>query len=768
MNRAREVVLCLILLTITASRAAAQQTGAPWNMDCEQQERENEHYTCRGQVTFAQGETKLYADELEWFRDEDRAIARGNVVFSQGRNQISADHADFNTRTRLGTFYRATGFASSKPLRQAPAAPGAFVAPQITGQDTDVYFFGDVIEKVGAKKYTITNGGFTTCVQPTPRWDLHAGKIALNVDDYTLLRNAVFNVKGVPLLYLPIVYYPTNEANRSTGFLLPTVGGSSVKGTQIDNQFFWAIDRSQDASVMYDWYSKFGHGIGSEYRYNIGSGVGNFTTYMLNRKAVVDASGTTSPSERSVNFVGAANQRLPHRLRASAATNYFSSVSTNQAFQTNVADFSRSQRTYGGNVAGAWGHYSLNGTFQRSEWFSNPTRSGVTGSSPLVAVGQSERPLFSTSPIYFSWTSEYAHLDHLIKDGGVVTDNGDTTLSRAEFAPRVRYPLKRWQFLTVNSSVTWRDTFYTRSQDPTTISQDPNTTKILDDNLNRRYVTLQTDLTGPVFNRVWETPDSGYAEKIKHTIEPFLSVQRTTAIDNFNRVVSGVDQPVTGGTTNYAYGVNNRLYAKRKIGQVSQSQEIASLAIGQTYYTNSLASQSDTRYSTSSTATPPSNFSPVRIDARVSPTSSVSGSLQAEIDPTYLELRRLSAGGRHSWSGGTTDVSWNQQFFIGNLPGFNNPDGVSRTLAVTSTAHTRENRYGGTYGLTYDAVKSTIIQQVVQAYYSAQCCGVSLQYSRRITGNSAIPVDAKFMFSFTLAGLGSFAPFDGGMGGVPR
>ena len=44
----------------------------------------------------------------------------------------------------------------------------------MTGQDNDVYFFGETVEKIGPKKYKITNGGFSTCVQPTPRWDLHA------------------------------------------------------------------------------------------------------------------------------------------------------------------------------------------------------------------------------------------------------------------------------------------------------------------------------------------------------------------------------------------------------------------------------------------------------------------------------------------------------------------------------------------------------------------------------------------------------------------
>jgi hypothetical protein len=42
-------------------------------------------------------------------------------------------------------------------------------------QDPDVYFYGRTIEKIGRRKYKITKGGFTTCLQPT--------KIRLNVAD---------------------------------------------------------------------------------------------------------------------------------------------------------------------------------------------------------------------------------------------------------------------------------------------------------------------------------------------------------------------------------------------------------------------------------------------------------------------------------------------------------------------------------------------------------------------------------------------------------
>ena len=51
------------------------------------------------------------------------------------------------------------------------------------------------------------------------------------------------------MFYTPILYYPTKEDDRATGFLMPTYGSSSLRGQSLHNAFFWAIDRSQDATL---------------------------------------------------------------------------------------------------------------------------------------------------------------------------------------------------------------------------------------------------------------------------------------------------------------------------------------------------------------------------------------------------------------------------------------------------------------------------------------------------------------------------------------
>ena len=95
---------------------------------------------------------------------------------------------------------------------------------------------GETIEKIDVDKYRITNGWFTTCVQPTPRWEIVTGTATVNLEDYAILKNAVMRVKDVPIFYLPVLYYPIQSDDRATGFLLPTYGSSVLPGTILEQR----------------------------------------------------------------------------------------------------------------------------------------------------------------------------------------------------------------------------------------------------------------------------------------------------------------------------------------------------------------------------------------------------------------------------------------------------------------------------------------------------------------------------------------------------
>jgi LPS-assembly protein len=742
------------------------------------------------------GDTKIYADDVMAYTGENKMLATGNVVLAQGDSRISAEHAEFNTETGLGTFYNATGFSTVKPPKTQPSRGGAMAPPPVTGQETVVIFFGEKIEKIGPKKYRITNGGFSTCAQPTPRWDLHAGTVLLNVDHYTVLTNAVLRVKGVPMFYTPILYYPTKREDRATGFLMPTYGSSSLRGQSLHNGFFWAIDRSQDATLVHDYSSKTGQGFGSEYRYNLGTGDGNIRAYVDNKHdaTYVDDAGTSTSvgGSRSYQINGSANQQLPYGMRAIANVQYFSSIADSQTFNTNIYDATRNNRTFGGNLVGAWGKYTMNATFNHSEYFSSLTDSYLAGSLPRVSLTRNERPL-GDSPVYFSAagefvktlnTSKVSSTDETTKE--TVQTVTDTGLSRVDFAPQIRYPFKKWLWFTVNSTVGWRETYYSRSYE---LSDDPTVApKLLDTGLNRTLYTIQSQIVGPVFNRVWDTPDNGYAEKFKHSVEPVLNIVRTSSVDNIAQIVKldGIDQFV-GGTT-LTYGLNNRFYAKRKLtpGGQAISRDIFDIELSQSYYTNQGAAQYDLQYQTTVGQLTATHFSPIALNFRALPTDAINASLRAEFDARYHGLRQISAQGTYSW---TTRLqvtgNWSKRGFIAEIPEFNDcrgvpvtdpvtcvPASLDQAIGISSTMHTKDNKVGATVSLNYDVLRSYLQNERVSFFYNAQCCGIALEYQAYNYGPfnpaSPIPADHRFFLSFTLAGLGNFSPFNGALSGVPR
>jgi hypothetical protein len=276
---------------------------------------------------------------------------------------------------------------------------------------------------------------------------------------------------------------------------------------------------------------------------------------------------------------------------------------------------------------------------------------------------------------------------------------------------------------------------------------------------------------GPVFSRVWNTADSRYAEKFKHTIEPFVTAVRTSNINNFTSIVQIDSTDRAFGATQFQYGLTNRLYAKRRVGQTSQSQEIVNVEIRQTYYTDALASLLDPNYASSQAAAASTKFSPIATSVRIMPTNTINATLSAEIDSRTHDLRTLSMTGSYNWTNRVqTSLGWSRTS-IAARPEFNIYENRNQAINVSTNARTRDNRFGGLYSMNYDVLRSTMLQQRISAFYNAQCCGIALEFQRyNFAGlpSYVVPADHRFFLSFTLAGLGNFSPFNGALGGVPH
>jgi LPS-assembly protein len=734
---------------LTSQAAPAQQTTLSDLLSAGRMERLSDtHWRFTGQAEFQRQGVQFFADEMDFYTDTNRLEARGNVVYATADGRIAAERIDFDTKNQLGTFFDASGIMS---LGQKADRT------QFGGQEPDVYFYGEKLEKLGQKKYRITRGGFTTCVQPTPRWELTSGSMVLNLDDYALLRNSVLHVKGVPLFYLPFVYYPIQEDDRATGFLLPTYGASTLRGSAISNAFFWAINRSQDATFFHDWFTRTGQGAGTEYRYIAGAGsAGSFRTYWFNQnQSTFESSGETTalPSKRSFNLTGSATQMLPRGLRGRVRLDYFSDVTTQQLYNQNLYYASQRVRTLGGALSGNWGPYSLTTVYQRNESFQNEIDSVVYGNAPRITGVVSPQRLFGL-PIYLGGTGEYAFM--LSQHHG--SEPSDFSMGRTDLMPTVRVPFSKWTFLTINSSAVFRTTYYTESRD--------DIGNQIDQPLTRTYGSFRSDIIGPVFTKIWNTPNSSWAERYKHVIEPTFGVEQVTDIDNYRNVVvlTETSDFIVGGLRRLNYGLMNRFLARTRgtAEAPGQAREFLSIGLHQSYYSNAEASQYDVTYASAFPGRKLTSVSPVALIVRAAPTRRTDSTLRLEYDVTGLGLQTVSLSTGAFFGSHSVSANWSRRRHDPTRDADN-------YLNANSSFRFKQGRSGGTYSVSWDVTRSTIVSNTLMAFYNAQCCGFNVEYQRfNYPQNSSlfpIPSDRRINFSFTLAGLGTFSNFFGAFGG---
>ena len=708
---------------------------------------------------------QIFADHVEWNIKTGEFIATGNVLLVSPTSRLAAERVVFNTKTRLGTFETASGIASL-------GSQGLKDRSMFGTLEPDVYFYGKTIDKIGDDKYRIHDGGFTTCVQPTPRWDIVSGSATIDLGDYAILRNAVMRVKNVPVFYLPVLYYPIQEDDRATGFLLPTYGTSLYRGTSLSNAFFWAINRSMDATFMHDWYAKRGQGVGAEYRYVSGPiGNGTFSAHYLNEKQseIELSTGGTSlqPARKSYEVRGQMVQPLRGRLTARANVDYFSDVQTQHLYNANIYDATRGRRSYDGTITGAWGPVNLTSRYSRTESFLSENQSIISGAEPGALITVSSTRIRDW-PLYFAMNADASR--NVFLDRRRAANGAETVLDygvgRLDAFPTLRAPFTKWPFLQVNTYLGARTTYFSESLASV---ETPVQVPI---GLWRRYAEMRAEVTGPVFSRVF-TPQNALADRLKHLIEPNFSISRVTRIENQDLIpnTGSSFDTVIGGVTRMTYGITNRVLIRKErvrtpdmddaaaaslIALSAAPREFLSVSLTQSYYTDERASQLD-RQLIDFGLRPPSKFSPIVLNVRSAPTLFSTASMVANYNAEKGDVESLQL------TGGI------------NYPRVNATVGLSNFLSGTSRRNSfdaRTNvsldggRIGGTYQLNWDITGGRILNQRWAGFYNAQCCGVMMEFQKFTYGlGTAVPLDQRFNLSFTLAGIGSFSNFFGAFGG---
>ncbi|MDP1570125.1 MAG: putative LPS assembly protein LptD [Vicinamibacterales bacterium] len=746
----RPLIVLLFVLAVDAREAAAQIPGCDVSKQFRLELVTADHWRLTGEVEIECGGQKFFANQVDVYTTENLLTADGNVVFQTADARISATRVEFNLADRTGVFHEASGIASLG--ERADRSMFGTLEP-------DIYFYGDTIDLLGSGRYKLTAGGFTTCVQPTPRWEVVTGSATISVGDYAILRNAVIRVKNVPVFYLPILYYPIQDDDRATGFLLPTYGNSTYLGQSVSNAFFWAMSRSQDVTIFHDWMFSRGQGVGAEYRYQASAtSAGQMRTRWLGEKASVldtPSGPVDTPERRSFDVTGNLTQALPGRLTARARVDYFSDIEAVQVHNYDVYRATNTQRSIDASLSGSWGSWNVGSHFRRTELFYTADQSVVAGQVPGLMASLSSRKI-GPLPLFVSLQGDAGRSLYEERRFEAVTDR---SMNRVDLVPQLRAPLLNAPYLSVTGNFTYRYTWYSQSLDEGG-AQVPV-------GLARQYAQMGAEVVGPVFSRVF-TPNNRLADRLKHVIEPSYSIQRTTSIDNQDQVAligSSYDY-VVGGATRLNYALTNRVLVRKDpdggapAAQAgSAPRELLSLTVQQSYYTDDRASQFDRDYASSYGGRRPSRLSPLQASLRASPTATISNAVRAEFDPEDYTLQSLSAGVDVRTQPVETNLTWSRQRL--------GADRYSNVLRGGSRLRLRDGRVGGSASFYWDVTRQTLLEQRWIGYYNAQCCGIAFEYQAYSFANTSLPIpsDRRFNISFTLAGIGTFSNLFGSFGG---
>ena len=764
-NAVRAALIAAAITVALPRGAGAQVTDIPGfdKVLAQVTELVGKEYVLREAVEMTQGDMKFYADYVEYHGDTNRLIATGNVLVIETDHQIAADRADFNAQTRLGTFYNARGFA----------ALGAAKDVSTFGTlDPDVQFYGETLEKTGIDTYVITNGGFTSCAQANPRWEMTSGSLKLRVDRYALLHNMLLKVKGVPALYLPVMYYPLSKDNRNTGLLMPSYGSSTVKGQTISNAFFWVINRSQDATFLHDWYSKTGQSVAGEYRYVSLGGSGNMRADFLNEHptqyVTADGDQVDQPGRRSFRAFGNLSQKLGGTWYAQGQADYSSDLAVDQLYSTDIARASRRTRNFGGSLSGTAIGLRVSSRLDWQEYFAENNTSSLRGNAPRVNVVRPDR-LIGRLPIYFSLNTEYLRLvQRQFNDARVLYRKDD--IDRLDVTPAIRFPFNKLPFLAFNTTAQFRSTFWSDSlaHDP----DDPTANVVrVAAPISRRFLEVTGDVNGPTLVRIWDAPKSTYAQRFRHSIEPFVQVLYRTPIDNVDLIPKFESSDyIVGSATSISYGMNTRFYAKRTVdGPRAIPREVISATIRQRYNTDARSVLSDANDRSRNIA-PASKFTAVNLSVRTTPFQGVSGTFRTDYDGRYSRFKQFSADAGWEQERVSLLAGWSNYRFTPNRLGVNIAN-QTHFFNSNMTLKFQQNRYGIIHHLNWDLKAQSILQQRFAAYYNAQCCGFSAEYQMfdlSRLGNAPVPQDSRFHFSVTLGGIGNVSNIFGALAGTPN
>jgi LPS-assembly protein len=549
--------------TAKPSHAAGRinmQTGEEVIVKADQQEMVGDVFRLNGNVEITFREFVLKADQITYDRSTGEITATGNLEFSGGPHDehLTATHGTYNLNTDSGRFYDVVGTTGAR-----------FKGRNVVLTSSEPFAFsGRIVDKVGRNKLIIHYGSATTCRLPHPKWTFNAQRLTVVPGQDAKIYHSTFRLFGIPVFYFPYASHPVERLGRKTGFLIPSIGRSSVKGTIVGESIYWAIDRSMDATLGTEYFSKRGWAQHVDYRAKPSDDSFITARYfgVVDRGVLVSDTtpGIVVPANQSPRippgFVlqnqGGSDLQLTaegrfHGLRTVADVDYLSNFLFRLVFSETFAQAINSEVKSTAFVSDNFNGFSIGTAVNRYQNFQSSQRGDVITilHAPGFESSSVDRQI-ANSPVYWSYDAA--------GDGLSRSEPGFATaplVGRLDVAPRLTAPL-HWKGWSLRPEVGLRDTVYSDRLVPTTGVGQPESAAI-----NRHALETEVELRPPSLARIFRRPWLNH--NFKHVFEPRITYRNVRGVDNFNELLLFDARDVLSDTNEIEYDFVNRLYAKR-------------------------------------------------------------------------------------------------------------------------------------------------------------------------------------------------------------
>ena len=543
--------------TTPCALAAAEQKekGDVHTICAIQQEEEGSVYKLHGAVEIYYEGYILRADEATYNSDTREATGTGHFALDGGPNDdhIRASHGTYNLALETGRFYDVTGTTGLR-----------FRGNQVILTSTAPFAFtGKIVDKTSPEHYTVYDGTITTCELPHPKWQFDARKVIVDAGGNAQIYRSTFLVHGIPMLYFPYATHPVEKESRQSGFLMPSVARSSVKGNVVGDAFYWAINRMMDATLGAEYFSLRGWSQRGEFRARPSE-----TSYVdFNYFGVIDRGIGTPPLKEGGENVRLNSAGTFDGFRAVANVDYLSSflfrLAFNEVFSQAVYSEVKSLAFLSKSTDG----YNLGGFVERYQNFLSTTPGQVVTISHAPSLDFSSMgQKLGRTPFYWSFDSSAAGLSRsepqLGTCGGFFQSctpafRTGNLVERFDLNPAISMPLlfRGWS---LRPELTLHETYYSERLVPETRE---NPAQAVSDAINRQALETTVELRPPALERVFDKNFLG--RKWKHVIEPQVVYRFVTGVNNYANVLKFDERDILTDTHEVGYGFVTRMYAKR-------------------------------------------------------------------------------------------------------------------------------------------------------------------------------------------------------------